>query len=553
MHIPDHQFSDIRLKCDIEDLANALAVVQQLSGKRYLWKDAQSNLQADAPHVSNGGMKTIGLIAQEVQRVMPSAVVTTKEGHVSSRMRFGLFSVSHLILFCSWLSVEYTALVPVLVEALKAQLETAQGLKQDVMRQLDQIGTQQAQVAASMADLRARLEKSGKSPRPPLATSGSGSRHPTKGFKESDGCRPAVFKAIVLGSLIAILLALALFLGLWFGWRPQALVGSPGSNNQAPSNSDNAAGNPGAQSGPNPSPKPSGSPSPGPSPSPSPSPTPNPAPSPPPPPTLPPPPVDPNAPVAPPTAAPKPPPTPPPAPTPPGVAPPGGWRNQNFLTNGGFEDPDAVNSNQPKAWSSSPQGVQWYDYQTNSSRKRDVQDLLFPALLNTTAFDLGRKGIRFTRTLQDRQNGVPVPYVTNAVPIRTILDNLAFLNGLSLSQLLSGLINGVNAGFWANWVYAPNNTNPYVNYPGVTSGTITLSLTKRVTILGINVNLELASVTVPMSLEAATGPAHLRTWASFDKNILFDLLALPDILDFKVTCDVIGDVFVDGAWMMIGT
>lgn len=78
----DNQYSDIRLKTEIADLADALSTIQQLSGKKYYWKDNQSTLLKDAPSISNGGLKTIGLIAQEVQRVLPGAVVMTEEGYV---------------------------------------------------------------------------------------------------------------------------------------------------------------------------------------------------------------------------------------------------------------------------------------------------------------------------------------------------------------------------------------------------------------------------------------------------------------------------------------
>jgi hypothetical protein len=197
-------------------------------------------------------------------------------------------------------------------------------------------------------------------------------------------------------------------------------------------------------------------------------------------------------------------------------------------------------------------GASWYDYSTNSSRKRETQALLFPSLLNTSGLvDIGNKGIRFSRTLLDRQNGVPVPFVTNAVPIKNILDNLAFLNNLSLTQLLTGLVTGVNAGFWANWVYAPNNTNPTVNSPGLYAGSVTLTLSKRVVVLGLEVKVTLASLTMPMSAQAATGPEYLRTWATFNQNLLFDILSLPNILDFTLSCDAIGDVFVDAAWLSL--
>jgi trimeric autotransporter adhesin len=77
---PVNQFSDIRLKADVQDLVDALSVIQNLSGRKYYWKDDLSTLERDAPGISRGGLKTVGVIAQEVQRVLPEAVEVTNEG-----------------------------------------------------------------------------------------------------------------------------------------------------------------------------------------------------------------------------------------------------------------------------------------------------------------------------------------------------------------------------------------------------------------------------------------------------------------------------------------
>lgn len=59
------QLSDIRLKTNIEDLTDALVIVSSLQGKRYQWKsDSDVSLKS-------GGEKAIGLIAQEVLKVVP--------------------------------------------------------------------------------------------------------------------------------------------------------------------------------------------------------------------------------------------------------------------------------------------------------------------------------------------------------------------------------------------------------------------------------------------------------------------------------------------------
>jgi len=57
--------SDITLKDDIVDIKSALDTIKQLQGKSFTWKD--------------GGAKGYGLIAQEVEKIIPD-IVTTNDG-----------------------------------------------------------------------------------------------------------------------------------------------------------------------------------------------------------------------------------------------------------------------------------------------------------------------------------------------------------------------------------------------------------------------------------------------------------------------------------------
>ncbi len=92
------QFSDIRLKTDINDLVDALEIVKELEGKcskgyrdninnyssllkpivlfyligkTYCWK-AGTPMESE-----NGGKRVIGLIAQEVQKVLPEVTTSS--------------------------------------------------------------------------------------------------------------------------------------------------------------------------------------------------------------------------------------------------------------------------------------------------------------------------------------------------------------------------------------------------------------------------------------------------------------------------------------------
>jgi len=90
------QNSDFRLKKDIKPLTHTLAAIQQLKGYSYHWKDP------------NNPDEQIGLLAQELQKVYPQLVKENDRGD---------------------LSVNYSGMVPVLLEAIKelqqrvAQLE----------------------------------------------------------------------------------------------------------------------------------------------------------------------------------------------------------------------------------------------------------------------------------------------------------------------------------------------------------------------------------------------------------------------------------------------
>jgi hypothetical protein len=111
------QFSDQRLKTNIQDLGDALTIVQALSGKRYEWKDG-------LVEGLRGGHKVIGLIAQDVQRVLPEAVYKTEEGY---------------------LSVAYDQLIPVLINAIKEHVQEYEKNK--------------AETNAEMEELKAKIDK----------------------------------------------------------------------------------------------------------------------------------------------------------------------------------------------------------------------------------------------------------------------------------------------------------------------------------------------------------------------------------------------------------
>jgi FtsZ-binding cell division protein ZapB len=82
--------SDVRLKTDIEPIDNALEKVLALNGVYFQWNKSAN--QADG--------RQVGVIAQNVQQVLPEVVSTSPATK-------------------DYLSVDYTRLVPVLIEAVK--------------------------------------------------------------------------------------------------------------------------------------------------------------------------------------------------------------------------------------------------------------------------------------------------------------------------------------------------------------------------------------------------------------------------------------------------
>jgi len=107
------QFSDIRLKTNITDIVDALEIVTKLQGKTYEWKKTENQQDSEGPR------KVIGLIAQEVYTVLPEVVHEDKET--------GLLSVS------------YTELIPIIIEAFKQFLTEYEEDRTAMQMQLDDL------------------------------------------------------------------------------------------------------------------------------------------------------------------------------------------------------------------------------------------------------------------------------------------------------------------------------------------------------------------------------------------------------------------------------
>lgn len=87
-------WSDVRYKSDIETITGALELVSMMRGVRYNWKETSF------PDLNFPEGKQIGVIAQEVEAVVPELVVTGSDGYKS---------------------VSYEKIAPILIEAVKEQ------------------------------------------------------------------------------------------------------------------------------------------------------------------------------------------------------------------------------------------------------------------------------------------------------------------------------------------------------------------------------------------------------------------------------------------------
>lgn len=105
------QTSDLRLKTDIEPLGQGLSTVMQLRPVRFRWRDA-----------ALGSEPKIGLIAQEVQQVLPEVVHQPQPEDP--------------------LGLNYAEMVPVLIQAVQdqqAQIEAQQGQIDALRQELEQL------------------------------------------------------------------------------------------------------------------------------------------------------------------------------------------------------------------------------------------------------------------------------------------------------------------------------------------------------------------------------------------------------------------------------
>jgi hypothetical protein len=96
--------SDFRLKENIKPIENALDKIQKVSGVHYQWKDKVTELGFEPTTKQD-----IGVIAQEIQAVLPEAVKPAPFDYIGGSSKSGE----------NYLTVQYEKIVPLLIEAIK--------------------------------------------------------------------------------------------------------------------------------------------------------------------------------------------------------------------------------------------------------------------------------------------------------------------------------------------------------------------------------------------------------------------------------------------------
>jgi hypothetical protein len=125
-----NETSDERLKKSILPIEKPLQMIEDLRGVTYYWRRDEfpdQEFEADMQY---------GLIAQEVEKVLPELVATDSEG---------------------WKSIEYSHLVPILLEAIKEQQELIKDLKTQSSMNQQELESTKAQLTNQGVEFMNRL------------------------------------------------------------------------------------------------------------------------------------------------------------------------------------------------------------------------------------------------------------------------------------------------------------------------------------------------------------------------------------------------------------
>ena len=129
------QSSDMRLKKDVQQLDSALDKVLKLRGVSYYWKNADELKAINGKELFGfDDKKHIGVIAQEVEAVVPELVVTGNDG---------------------FKSVTYENIAPLLIEAMKEQQAIIDGQQKEI----DELKAANSKLQSQIEEILKKLDK----------------------------------------------------------------------------------------------------------------------------------------------------------------------------------------------------------------------------------------------------------------------------------------------------------------------------------------------------------------------------------------------------------
>lgn len=105
-----YNYSDARAKSNIRSLSTGLDIVSRLRPVSYNFKSSGSSLRSVSSNPYTGSNREIGLLAQEVEQILPSLVYTDDEGRKL---------------------IDYTALIPVLIDAVNSLKQEVNALREE--------------------------------------------------------------------------------------------------------------------------------------------------------------------------------------------------------------------------------------------------------------------------------------------------------------------------------------------------------------------------------------------------------------------------------------
>jgi len=116
-------YSDMRLKDKVEDIPNALEKIGTLSGFIY------TNNELAYSFGYTETKRQVGLSAQELEKVLPEVVTLAPFDFETGEEEGDVYSKSGE----NYLTVDYSRIVPLLVEGIKELTEENKQLKQDIL------------------------------------------------------------------------------------------------------------------------------------------------------------------------------------------------------------------------------------------------------------------------------------------------------------------------------------------------------------------------------------------------------------------------------------